>query len=323
MERSSVSAPRRIWQALKSRPQNRETEQEQKQVQAKPSEQPFSMAALDQQGLFIIGAARSGTTVLQNALNSSPDIFLLGEPVLHQDPGTKDFSARYNAMHRSWGNQENKSSFCPSLLNGDGTWQEYLTQLATLYRYVGSKIVVNPEHARQTCQELFEFHCRQFYRSHYVFTFRNPIDVLMSTRGLAELLGSRAESYEVVLKSFLHVIALYTRFLRNLPNVTAVFHEDIDKDVFQRTGEWLAADLGNAPEYYDQARVRHYTLEEVPEHSQELAINVIEIYQDLRRQHVDGVRLVQLEQNSHHILSTHFTPLGALHKRIEQILGTP
>jgi hypothetical protein len=319
MERSSVSAPRRIWQALKPRPQDLGTPQEQEQ--SKPSEQPLPMVSLDKQGLFVIGAARSGTTVFQNALNSSPEIFLLGEPVLQKDPGTPDFAARYNAMHRSWGNQENKSSFCPPLLAGDGTWQDYLTQLATLYRYVGSKIVVNPEHARQTCQELFEFHCRHFYRSHYVFTFRNPIDVLMSTRGLAELQGNRAESYEVVLRSFLHVIALYIRFLRNLPNVTAVFHENIDKELFQRTGEWLGADLADAPQYYDEARVRHYTLEQVPEHSRELAINVIEIYQDLRGQNSDGIRLVQLEQNSNHILATHFTPLGALHKRIEQILG--
>jgi len=319
MEQSSVSTPRRIWQALKPRPQDREHKQEQEQH----SQQPHSLKSLDTQGLFVIGAARSGTTVFQNALNSSREIFLLGEPALQQDPGTPDFAARYNAMHKSWGNQENKSSFCPPLFAQDATWHDYLAQLATLYRYVGSKIVVNPEHAAQTCQSLFDFHCRYFYRSHYVFTFRNPIDVLMSTRGLAELLGSKAESYDVVLKSFLHVIALYIRFLRNLPSVTAVFHEDIDESTFQQTGQWLGVSLSEASEYYDQRRVRHYALDQVPEHSRELAVTVIEIYQELRGQVSKGIRLLQLEQNSNHILSTHFTPLGALHRRIEQILSSP
>ena len=74
---------------------------------------------LESQGLFIIGAARSGTTILQNALNDSRDIFLFGEPCFHADSGDADFASRYNTMHRSWGNQENKSSYCPPLFKSD------------------------------------------------------------------------------------------------------------------------------------------------------------------------------------------------------------
>src|SRR5215469_5290504 len=49
----------------------------------------------DHQGLFVIGAARSGTTVLQNALNDSRAIFLFGEPAFHDDAGGPDFASRY------------------------------------------------------------------------------------------------------------------------------------------------------------------------------------------------------------------------------------
>lgn len=277
--------------------------------------------AIELQGLFVIGAARTGTTVLQNALNGSPDIFLFGEPVLHEDPGTPDFAARYNAMHRSWRHQENKSSFCPPLLEADGTWRDYLVALASKYRYAGSKIVVNPEHASATCRTLFDFHCRHFYRAHYVFTFRNPIDVLMSTRGLAELHGDEAASYEAVLRSFLQVVALYIRMLRNLPNVTAVFHESIDAETFRALQQWLGVDLNHAASYYDTRRVRHYTLDLVPESSRELAVAVIDIYEKLRDQMADGDRLLQLEQNSGHIDPAHFTPLGDLQRRVEQLLS--
>jgi hypothetical protein len=52
-------------------------------------------------GLFVIGAARTGTTILQNALNDSADVFLFGEPGFHRDPGSADFAVRYNSMHRA------------------------------------------------------------------------------------------------------------------------------------------------------------------------------------------------------------------------------
>lgn len=306
-----LSTPQRLWQVLKSNLQREES----------LLTETADIAVPDDRGLFVIGAARSGTTVFQNALNSSPEIFLLGEPALQDDPGTPDFAARYNTMHRSWGNQENKSSFCPPLFDQDAPWHHYLARLARHYRYVGSKIVVNPHEAARTCQQLFEFHCRYFYRSHYVFTFRNPIDVLMSTRGLAELNGDEAAGYDTVLKSFLQVMALYIRFLRNLPSVRAVFHEDLGEAVLRDTGAWLGVDLGEAAGYYDNARVRRYSLDQVPEHARALAEEVIAAYEELRGQVAGGMRLVQLEQNSNHIDPAHFTPLGNLHRRIEGLLA--
>jgi hypothetical protein len=277
--------------------------------------------ALDRQGLFVLGAARSGTTVLQNALNDSRDIFLFGEPAFHDDPGSADFAARYNAKHRAWGNQETKSSFCPAFFEDDASWHDYLRHLATLYRYVGSKIVINPGNARETCQRVFDFHCRHFYRAHYIFTFRNPIDVLMSTRGLAELNGDTPESYEAVLSSFVRVIGLYIRMLRNLPCVDAVFHENVDETVFSDLGLKLRADLTHATSYYDSKRVRHYSLDDIPEPSRESAKAVIELYEDLRQHAQAGFGLVQLDQNSGHFDINHYTPLGALQRRVDQVLA--
>lgn len=185
-----------------------------------------------ERGLFIIGAARSGTTILQNALNDSRDIFLFGEPKFHHDPGTPDFAARYNAMHRSLGNQENKSTYCPAFSPDDAPWHEYLAHCADLYRYVGCKIAINPQGAALDNRQLFDFHSRHFYRSRYLFTFRNPVEVCISTRGLAEYTGAVVASYEQALHGFLVVMALYLRMLRNLPWVTVLFHEEIGADSF-------------------------------------------------------------------------------------------
>jgi hypothetical protein len=273
----------------------------------------------DRQGLFVIGAARSGTTVLQNALNDSPHIFLLGEPAFHDAPGSAEFAARYNAMHRAWGHQENKSSFCPPLLAGDGNWRDYLERLARLYRYVGSKIVINPAGATETCRRVFDFHCRYFYRSHYVFAFRNPVDVLVSTRGLAELHGDQPASHASLLRSFLAVMALYLRMLRNLPSVTAIFHESVDEPTFAMLGQRLGVDLSGALRYYDGARVRRYTLDAFPHDVRDVVAAVADLYERFRRAAGTGFELIQLEQNSGHLEQRHFTPLGELHRQIERM----
>jgi hypothetical protein len=94
------------------------------QVEALPATLP------PERGLFVIGAARSGTTILQNALNHSPAIFLFGEPNLHLETGEGNFAARYNEMHRSWSNQKTKSTYCPPILSADGAAEDYLGRLS-------------------------------------------------------------------------------------------------------------------------------------------------------------------------------------------------
>jgi hypothetical protein len=199
MREAVIAMPRRLFELLRGQPRATEAVAHEPYTDKQTASLPAGkLAAIGPQGLFVIGAARSGTTVMQNALNDSRDIFLFGEPAFHEDSGTPDFAARYNDKHRTWGNQENKSSFCPRLFEDDAPWFVYLQHMATMYRYVGSKLVINPDDAQEACQAVFDFHCRHFYRARYVFTFRNPIDVLMSTRGLAELNGDTAAGYEVV-----------------------------------------------------------------------------------------------------------------------------
>ena len=273
-----------------------------------------------ERGLFIIGAARSGTTILQNALNDSRDIFLFGEPKFHSDLGTPDFAARYNSMHRSLGNQENKSTFCPMFFVEDAPWHEYLAHCAGLYRYVGCKIAVNPQSAAFDSRQLFDFQSRYFYRSRYIFTFRSPIEVCISTRGLAEYTGGVAASYEQVLHSFLTVMGLYLRMLRNFPWVSVLFHEETGVDSFTMLGKWLDLDLTTAASYYDETRVRHYSLDAIPAPHQERVSAVVALYEEFRAHSHLGFERVQLDQNSNHFEQRHFTPLGDLARRIDAML---
>lgn len=278
-------------------------------------------AGIAMQGLFIIGAARTGTTILQNALNDSADVFLLGEPALHRDPGSADFAARYNAKHRTWNNQETKSSYCPRLFEADACWQAYLARLAELYRYVGSKIVITPGRAGEEAERVLAFQSRHFYQSHYIFTFRNPLDVLMSTRGLAEYNGGWVAGHADVMKGFFEVVALFIRSLRNLPHVHVVFHETVDAEVFARLEQALGIPLGNAAGYYDNRKVRHYALDAVPEPHRALVADAITLYEDFRRAALAGFDLIQIEQNDGHLHPDHFTVLGRLSWRVTRFLA--
>lgn len=275
---------------------------------------------IEPRGLFIIGAARTGTTILQNALNDSDDIFLFGEPCFHKDPDSADFSARYNGMHRAWGNQENKSSYCPKLFESDASWPTYLARLADLYRCVGSKIVINPIHAEEEARLIFDFHCRHFYLSHYIFAFRNPLDVLMSTRGLAQLNGGSVATFAEVLKGYFVVLQLFIRMLRNLPHVHVIFHEAVDAGVFGALEKSLGTPLTHAYAYYDHGKVRHYELTAVPEVHRALTTEAIMLYEDFKCAALAGFDLVQIEQNDGHLDPGHFTELGRLSWRITRFL---
>jgi hypothetical protein len=277
---------------------------------------------IESQGLFVIGAARTGTTILQNALNDSPDIFLFGEPAFHSDSGSADFAARYNAMHRSWGNQENKSSYCPPLFEADASWFAYLERMARTYRHAGSKIVINPWHAHEQARELFDFQSRHFYASHYLFTFRNPLDVLMSTRGLAELNGSRVSTMAEALAGYFAVVQLFFRALRNLPHVEVIFHEAVDPATFSRLERWLGVSLPHAADYYSGGKVRHYELAAIPPAQQPLVAEAIDLYDKLKRETLAGFELIQIEQNAGHFDPNHFTPLGRLSRDVSNFLRT-
>ena len=270
--------------------------------------------------LFIIGAARSGTTILQNALNDSPDVFLFGEPNFHDDAAVPGFAARYNAMHRSWANQETKSTFCPAVLPVDGAWNEYLLRLNAHYRYVGSKIVINPVRDAGYLGRFFDFHCRDFYRARYLFTFRRPLPTVASTRGLQVLVRGESDDLRTILRNYAEVAGLYIRMARNLPHVRAVFHEDVERSTFEGLERWLDIPLAGSDRYYEAAKVNRYEdLGDALGHAESFAA-LQAIYDGLRQEAGAEFRALQAEQNDNHLNAAHFTAIGTIQRQIDAIV---
>ena len=276
---------------------------------------------LSKRGLFIIGHARSGTTILQNALNDSDDIVLLGEPNLHVDTGSRDFRRRYNAMHQGFGNQENKSSYCPALFADDESWDAYLVALNQRYRYVGAKVVVDPEGADETAERIYEFAMREFYRSRYVFTFRNPIDVLCSMQNLCSYGGRQPPSPAAIMRSYLISIRLYIRMLRTMPKVQVLFHGRISAATFADLGKMLKIDLGNCHKYYSDEKANRYTPNLGSWQNQALD-RVYAVYEEFRDGAANGYDLIQIDQNRDAMLNpSHPTPLGLLCRHVEEAIA--
>ncbi len=270
--------------------------------------------------LFVIGAARSGTTVLQNALNDSPDIFLFGEADFHTDTGLPGFAARYNTMHRSWANQETKSSFCPAVLPADGTWRQYLTKLSSYHRFVGAKIVINPVRDQDFLDRFFDFHCRNFYLSRYIFTFRAPLPTVTSTHELQLLVRGESDEIRQILRSYGETARLYIRMLRNLPHVRAVFQEEAGRSKFDELAQWLGIPLPRSHGYYDAGKIRKYPDLDQGSPVFEAMAALDRVYSLLRQANANASWKLQAEQNNNHLREDHFTEIGHADRQLSEII---
>uniref|UniRef100_B0T5A3 Tetratricopeptide TPR_2 repeat protein n=1 Tax=Caulobacter sp. (strain K31) TaxID=366602 RepID=B0T5A3_CAUSK len=200
--------------------------------------------------LFIVGHGRAGTTVLLNALNTSPDVFLLGEAQLYREGREPNFRERYNAMHESWGNQATKSSYAPKLPGcseaSDGL--TYLEALQKQYTLVGEKIVLGPAYAGHDIGRLRDGMECEWRDARYVFALRNPAAVVESAE---RLFGDQPLQ---LIGSVIDTLLLFVHSSRLLRHVAVVVHEHVNIEKIVRLGEWLGVDLNEGALLYDGLR---------------------------------------------------------------------
>jgi len=201
---------------------------------------------LEKQGLFVVGHARAGTSILMQALNTSPDIFLLGEANLHVEGLRIGFPRWFNEMHRQFGNTLAKDSYCPMMADPDANGPETLQWLGQRFRYVGEKVAFRSETLGYSPIGFFEFHTRHFFTSHYICIVRNPADVLKSNDDMF-----KPENLAIYADSYLQTLQLILELVATFPNVTVLFHENINQATFDTLGEWLSVDLNSAFALYE------------------------------------------------------------------------
>lgn len=173
--------------------------------------------ALEKKGLFVIGSARSGTTILANCLNHCRQVYLLEEPFLFLDCGQPNFSRRFNAQHRQYGNTLAKGAFVPSAPPGDeDNAFALLRRLARDRTFVGEKVAIGP---RPTIlpddwqSRLIDFYSRYFFTSAYILTVRRPAEAAWSMSKMFPQ-AEATSLLECWLQSLDVIIDLYLAFER-------------------------------------------------------------------------------------------------------------
>lgn len=201
--------------------------------------------------MLIVGHARSGTTVLQSALSTAHEVFLLGEANLYRTGNRARFRMWYNAMHEGYANQPCKITYAPALpgstSSDDGN--SYLERLSEHYEIFGEKLALGTPAGAHDYERLREW--IEERRATCLFVFRSPLDTITSSTAMFPSLPVEwhAASYALVVKLFFDLASV-------LPNVYATTTESIDAISLARLGNQLGVNLSTAHEMYSESQIR-------------------------------------------------------------------
>jgi hypothetical protein len=216
------------------------------------SENDFS---LGDRGLFVVGHARSGTSILVDALNTSSEIYCLGEAFFYQNHAYPDFSKNFNDIHRRNGNPKYKATYCPDV--GD-VWS-VLKHLAKRHKYVGEKLAFRLDRLGYDLNAFFDFSNKHFAQSHYVCVVRNPIDVISSNLAMFSNGQVDADTVGNAITSHLETYQIIVSLATTLPNVYLLRHESINQETFSTLATYLKCSLEHAGSLYFGDREKKYS----------------------------------------------------------------
>src|SRR6266404_97475 len=201
---------------------------------------PSEVMASDR-GLFVIGHARSGTTILADALNSADDVCCLMEPYLYRSIDLPNFADSFNRMHQRFGNAPIKGYWIPGF--GGATGRVVLGYLRTTHRYVGEKLAFFLLNDDSATEKFLEFAVEEFYKSPFICVVRDPIKVTSSVIYMFESSDFSRETIAKVVKSQLETYLLILRLSLIVPSFYLLVHENVGDDTLAALGSHLSIDL--------------------------------------------------------------------------------
>jgi hypothetical protein len=196
---------------------------------------------LESQGLFVIGSARSGTTILASCLNRSKEIHLLEEPDFFLNHERKDFLGFFNQRHRSYGNYLRKGTFIPPSPSGaDGAF-DFLNRMRQRYRYVGEKMAISPHpyvYGEDWQTRCLDFYAKYFYGATYFFIIRAPNEVLWSMKKKFPELST-----EELLEGWLQAVDFQIQMYLAFENTFIIFFDRLSAESLQDLSQLIGVKM--------------------------------------------------------------------------------
>ncbi|WP_392535703.1 hypothetical protein [Nostoc sp. C117] len=234
---------------------------------------------LSKAGLFIIGSARSGTSILCDCLNLSPDVFLLGEANLYIHHNQENFVDFFNTQHIQFKNRRSKGTFAPPSRLPERGGINFLSRMKKNYNFVGEKIAFGPhgEIDNQSFQEVFfNFHARYFYFSNYILIMRRPAEAVFSMlkmfpeRGLDAIFDCWLRTVKIQIDVFQSFPHSYVIFFENLSNETVTnlcsiigINIHIPKGIFREENKYSLLAQDEIPNEFSKYRKIGLACEEI------------------------------------------------------------
>lgn len=230
-------------------------------IEPRPGPDPALFPSFEsRRNLFVVGHARSGTSILLAALNTSPDIFLFGEANFHFHEHLTDFREWYNRLQYSFGTPHTKSHYCPELFSRSATCREYVLEMGKHYRWVGEKIAFSAASEDYGFDSFSRYHESNFFDSRYICVARHPYATIVSNSVMFKTVDIRLTIRSYV-KTLMKIIELSSFY----PNVRVLIHEAIDRKTFEKIGAFIDADLSHAIDCYADDKQRELSSEEAVE----------------------------------------------------------
>jgi hypothetical protein len=203
---------------------------------------------------FVIGPARSGTTILAQVINANDRAFLTTEANYFEAEKHPDFRSWYNDQHLSFGNQISKISYAPNFgQRGEQEWWKWLARSAEHFEVVGDKLAfTNVQLESLTSTDFMAFHETRFFRSKYIFIFRDPVQSVLSAAGLWN-----ADPVALAV-GWAQFAKLWADFIRVFPFTMTLLLEELGPAKVDEIGDFLGLDLSESARLLDPREQRRH-----------------------------------------------------------------
>jgi hypothetical protein len=227
---------------------------------ARSNEEIATCKALADKCVFVVGFARSNTTITLEILNCAANALILGEAEFFLGDRADRFSDWYNEQHRDFQNQITKSTHAPDFLpDTPHSWWQWLDSAAGLYDRVGEKVALSDYQLSQAPPDTFRaFYEARFLNSCFIFMLRNPIDVLLSSAKLMSIVDDAGMAR--LCAAWLDFIELWADFIRVFPRTATIVCERFGESTIDQLEAFTGLGLGDARLLINPANKRRHKL---------------------------------------------------------------